>query len=81
MDKIVVITYNILSPNLAKLMIDNNVYSIDIMDDNFRLEMILKYISYIIKHYSEYYLIICLQEVCEEWMIHFSKLFVTNNII
>jgi len=79
MNKIVIITYNILSPNLAKLMIDDDTYPVKIMNDNYRLDRILDYISYSIKYYSKYYLIICLQEVCEEWLSIFSKLFTSNN--
>ena len=79
MNKIVTITYNILSPNLAKLMINDDTYPATIMDEKFRLDMVLKYIDSVIKLYSKYYLIICLQEVCEEWIIHLSKLFTMNN--
>ena len=78
MNKIVIITYNILSPNLAKLMINNDTYTVNIMDEKFRLNKVLEYISNWINKYSKYYLIICLQEVCEEWLIHFTKLFNEN---
>jgi mRNA deadenylase 3'-5' endonuclease subunit Ccr4 len=79
MNKIIIITYNILSPNLAKLMINNLAYTIEIMDDNNRLMRVLEYINSWIKLYSKYSLIICLQEVCEEWLINLSKLFNENN--
>ena len=69
MNKIVVITYNILSSNLAKLMIDNNSYTNEIMDDTYRFKLILDYINKQIIKFSKYNLIICLQEVIEEQII------------
>lgn len=77
--RIVIITYNILSPNLAKLMINDDSYTVEIMDNDNRLKQIIDYINSWIKLYSKYNLIICLQEVCEEWLIHISKLFNENS--
>jgi len=79
MNKIVVITYNILSSNLAKLMIDNNSYTNEIMDDTYRFKLILDYINKQIIKFSKYNLIICLQEVIEEQIILFAEFFNKNN--
>jgi mRNA deadenylase 3'-5' endonuclease subunit Ccr4 len=75
MEKIAIITYNILSPNLAKLMINDDVYTSDIMEDKYRLYKIEKYLRHQIEKYLKYNLIICLQEVPEDWLIIFSQLF------
>ena len=75
MEKIAIITYNILSPNLAKLMINDDVYTTDIMEDKYRLYKIEKYLKHQIEKYIKYNLIICLQEVPEDWLIIFSQLF------
>jgi len=66
MNKIVIITYNILSQNLAQLMIDDKVYPLEIMNDNYRFVKITNYLKESIIKYSKYNLIICLQEVCED---------------
>jgi mRNA deadenylase 3'-5' endonuclease subunit Ccr4 len=75
MNKIAIITYNILSQNLAQLMIDDKIYPINIMNDEFRFNKIATYLKQSIIKYSKYNLIICLQEVCEDWLSKLSKLF------
>jgi len=75
MNKIVIITYNILSQNLANLMINDTTYPIDIMNDQYRFNKVATYLKESIMKYSKYNLIICLQEVCEDWIIRLSQLF------
>ncbi len=75
MNKIVIITYNILSQNLAQLMIDDKVYPLEIMNDNYRFVKITDYLKESIIKYSKYNLIICLQEVCEDWISRLSQFF------
>ena len=75
MNKIVIITYNILSQNLAQLMINDTTYPIEIINDNFRFDKIANYLKRSIIKYSKYNLIICLREVCEDWLIRLSQLF------
>jgi mRNA deadenylase 3'-5' endonuclease subunit Ccr4 len=75
MNKIVVLTYNILSQNLAKLMISDKIYPANIMDDKFRFDKIIAYLKQSIVKYYKYNLIICLQEVCEDWISRFAQFF------
>lgn len=79
MNKIAVIQYNILSQNLANLMINDDVYTSDIMNDKYRFYKIEKYLKHQIEKYSKYNLIICLQEVSEDWLVLFSQLFSSVN--
>lgn len=75
MNKIVIITYNILSSNLATLMIDNKIYPEAIMNVNYRLDNIIKYLEQQLIKFSKYNLIICLQEVVEEQLGILSNFF------
>ena len=83
MDKINIITYNILSSKLADLMIaeikDNKqVYDSNNLNNNNRLEKIKQYLlEQIIKNY-DLNLIICLQEVSEEWLPILANFFISN---
>jgi mRNA deadenylase 3'-5' endonuclease subunit Ccr4 len=82
MNTISILTYNILSSKLATLMTkerknDKIVYSDEIMDNNRRFEKISLFIKeQIIKNDN---LIICLQEVTEEWLILFAQIFTSLN--
>ena len=82
MNTISILTYNILSSKLATLMLneykdDKIVYSNEIMDNNKRFENISLFIKEeVIKNKN---LIICLQEVSEEWIILFAQLFSSLN--
>jgi len=80
MDKIVILTYNILSSSLATLMTnekkDNKiVYPTEIMNNDNRFKKISLFIKDQILIYSESNFIICLQEVSEEWLPKFAQLF------
>lgn len=82
MNYISVLTYNILSSNLATLMTnerknDNIVYSEYIMNNTTRFEKISLFIKENIIINKD--LIICLQEVTEEWLILFAQLFSSLN--
>jgi len=79
MNNITILTYNILSSSLATLMESENkneiqIYPHDIMDDNCRWIKISNQISNIINRNLPN-LIICLQEVSEDWLHKFSFLF------
>jgi mRNA deadenylase 3'-5' endonuclease subunit Ccr4 len=79
MDKINIITYNVLSSNLADLMqqeIKDNkkVYPPDIMNNDIRWSKISNFILTKIKS-SLSNLIFCIQEVSEDWLIQFATLF------
>jgi mRNA deadenylase 3'-5' endonuclease subunit Ccr4 len=79
MDKINIITYNVLSSNLANLMQNEikdgkKVYPTEIMDNEIRWKKIESYI----KHKFDLNLpnlIFCIQEVSEDWLIKFATLF------
>jgi mRNA deadenylase 3'-5' endonuclease subunit Ccr4 len=73
MNKITVMTYNILAQPLADLMIDNNIYTKKIMNEKYRLELILKKLKKAIKYTGN--LVICLQEVSEEWLPELATFF------
>lgn len=82
MNSISVLTYNILSSNLATLMIkerkdDKEVYSEQVMDNTVRFEKISLFLKEQIMINKD--LIICLQEVSEEWLILFAQLFSSLN--
>ena len=79
MNKIAVIQYNILSQNLANLMINDDVYTSDIMNNKYRFYKIEKYIKHQIDKYLKFNLIFCLQEVSEDWLVLFSQLFTSVN--
>ena len=79
MNKINIITYNVLSSNLADLMqseIKNNkkVYPSEIMDNKVRWEKVSAFIKDKIKQKLSN-LVFCLQEVSEDWLILFATLF------
>ena len=82
MDKINIITYNVLSSNLADLMQDEQkdnkkVYPADIMDNNVRWKKVSAFIKDKIKQKLSN-LVFCLQEVSEDWLILFATLFTTS---
>lgn len=87
MSNLTILTYNILSQNLAQEMLNekkNNVqiYNSDIMSKNYRWNLISNYISNRIeesKANPSNNLIICLQEVTEEWVEMFAILFASVN--
>ncbi len=74
------ITYNILSQNLADLMV-NHIYPSDIMNGTTRFEKIISYLrtqiesSTSVDTKTEPKPIICLQEVSEDWVVLFAKFF------
>ena len=83
---ITILTYNVLSSNLADLMVnqqkDNKIiYSSDIMDNNYRFKKISEFIKNQIMTTLESNLIICLQEVSEDWLSLFSQLFSSLNYL
>ena len=79
MDKINIITYNVLSSNLANLMQNEvkdgkKIYTPEIMDNNIRWQKISAFIKTKINSKLPN-LIFCLQEVSEDWLVLFAALF------
>ena len=76
-----ILTYNILSQNLADAMERDSVkdgqkvYDLSYMNDNYRWSKISSFISSTINKSTSKYLIICLQEVCESWLSRLRDLF------
>lgn len=69
-----VVTYNLLSPAYVKPAYFPNIQD-EYLDKNQRLKRTVGLIQKWMKDRA----IICLQELCEEWMHHFTKLFSQNN--
>jgi mRNA deadenylase 3'-5' endonuclease subunit Ccr4 len=78
---ITVITYNILSSNLAELMLKEtpDVYKSDFMNDEYRWNLLSKYLTKQINNEENKNLVICLQEVSEDWLIKLATLFAKLN--
>lgn len=92
MEHITVLTYNILSSNLADLMIneekDNKqIYNESFMDNNYRWNKISSFLqNQIIQNQNtntkiNTNLILCLQEVSEDWLPKLAKLFANLNYL
>jgi exonuclease III len=85
MDNIAILTYNILSSSLSNLMLNeiqpselknssDNIYDIKYMNNKVRLQNISKFLLNKIYSLGNINLIICLQEVPQEWIEHFSNI-------
>jgi mRNA deadenylase 3'-5' endonuclease subunit Ccr4 len=74
---ITVITYNILSSNLAELMLkeSSNVYKSDFMNNDYRWKLTSTYLTNQINNDDNKNLVICLQEVSEDWLVKLATLF------
>ena len=75
MEEITIITYNILSSNLAELMLKESpdIYKYDFMNDDYRWNLISTYLTNQINNNNN--LVICLQEVSEDWLVKLATLF------
>jgi mRNA deadenylase 3'-5' endonuclease subunit Ccr4 len=69
-----IVTYNLLSPDYIKPSYFPNIEK-QYLDDELRLERTIKLLNQWITNKN----IICLQELCEKWMINFKTLFESNN--
>ena len=82
---ITILTYNILAPKLADLMLNEIfpdqtlVYDKAYMNKTYRWKLISKFLTNKMNLYNGSNLVICLQEVPEEWIDKFKKLFTINN--
>lgn len=72
-----VITYNILSSNLAELMLKEtpDVYKSDFMNNDYRWFLTSTYLTKQINNEDNKNLVICLQEVSEDWLVKLATLF------